>query len=406
LHSPRQASENRFDALPLSGINVVDLSRFIAGPWCAMLLSDMGADVVKVERPGGGDDARACGPFCEGRSLYFAMYNRNKKSLTLNLRSPGAREVLERLVTWADVMVENFRPGVLEGLGLSYKRLADVNPRLVLVSISGFGQEGPFAHRPCFDTIAQAMSGVMDLTGDPAGPPTRVGVFLADFMAGVYGALGALLALVERARTGRGKHVDVAMLDSLLSLLETNVAEFSLTGIAPTRTGNRRPYAAPVDAFRAVDGYVFINVSTNSQWEELCGVIGRPDLKADPRFGTPFLRGEQWTLIHEIVGAWVRERRAKEVEEVLNNASVPAAVIASIGEIVGNPQVLFRRVLRAVPVPGIGRVMMPANPVRFVGGPEPRYDPPPDLGEHTTSVLQRLGFSEGDIDALQKGGAL
>lgn len=340
--------------LPLKGIRVLDLSRFVSGPWCALQLGDMGAEVIKVERPGTGDNARQCGPFHRDESLYYAMYNRNKKSIALDLRSSRGQEVFERLIVWADVVVENFRPGVLKKMGMPYERMQELNPRVVLVSISGFGQEGPFAGRPCFDTIAQAASGLMSMTGEPDGPPMITGVFLGDFLSGMYGALGAMLALFERERTNRGRHIDVAMLDSLVSLMETNFAEYKLTGRVPSRTGNRRLFAAPVGSFAARDGYVFINVSTDAQWQDLCNVIGREDLVADDRFATPFLRGENYQVIDEIVGQWVSLHDAQTAVDLLNRASVPASVVATVKDVMNNPQVQYRQTLREVEVPGVG----------------------------------------------------
>lgn len=392
----------------LSGVRVVDLSRFISGPWATMLMGDMGADVVKVERPGRGDDARVCGPFSDGQSLFYAVYNRNKRSVTLDLRSEAGLAILRRLIAGADLVVENFRPGVLDSMGLGYDAIRAMNSRTILVSISGFGQTGPYADRPCFDTIAQAMSGLMDLTGTPDGPPMRAGVFVADFLGGLYAALGASSALHERCRSGTGCHVDVAMLDGVVSLLETNLAEYALTGQRPSRSGNRRPFAAPVNCFRASDGFVFINVSTDDQWRRLCHVIARQDLVDDSRFATPYQRGENYVEIEAAVDAWIGDLPKARAVELLNGSSVPASVVAGVDDVLANPQLAYRRSLLSVAVPGIGDVVMPANPVRISVDPdaEARLRPPPWLGQHTDEVLSELGYTPVEIESFRASGVI
>ncbi len=392
--------------LPLKGIKILDLSRFIAGPWCAMLLGDMGAKVIKVEKPVTGDDSRSCGPFYKGKSIYYNMYNRNKASLTLNLYSKEGKDILRNLISWSDIVIENFRPGVLEKIGFPFKSMQQIKRDIILLSISGFGQKGPYVNRPCFDTIAQAMSGLMDLTGKPEDIPTRVGIFIGDFVAGIYGALGIMLCLFERQYAEKGRHIDIAMLDSIISLMETNLAEYQLTGVLPTRTGNRRLFAAPVDSFKTRDGYIFINVSTNAQWENLCDVLGRGDFKKDPRFSNPFLRGENHEEIYRIVNEWVCGHSSREAMEALNDASVPTSIINDVSEVIKNPQLIFRGSLIEMQIPEMGNVLMPANPIRFIDQEKIQYSCPPDLGEQADSILKMLGYSKIEINRFKDEGVI
>ncbi len=288
-------------------MRVLDLSRFIAGPICAQILGDMGADVVKVERPGG-EDARFQGPFLDGESLYPMAYNRNKAGITLDTRHPDAGPLLERLIAWADVLVENYRPGTLDAMGIGWDRLHEAYPRLILTSLSGFGQTGPLAHRALFDPIAQAASGLMSLTGQPDGPPALSGTYIADHVAGLYGAIGTLVSLIARGQTGTGQRVDVASLDALVSCMGTRPMASLLLGEAPRRAGARDPYSAPANVFPASDGHVYIHGGTDSLFPRLCAAIGRPQLLADARFGSIAARLASVDAIELEVAAWTISR--------------------------------------------------------------------------------------------------
>ena len=270
----------------LSGVRVLDLSRVMSGPYCTAMLADLGAEVIKVETPGSGDDSRHFGPFVNGESVYFALLNRSKKSVALNLKHAKARELAQRLAAQSDVVVENFRPGVARRLGLDYATLSARNARIIYLSISGFGQEGPFAGRPAYDLIVQAMSGIMSITGQPDGAPTAVGESLADVATGMFGAFAITSALYRREQSGRGTHIDLAMFDSLLAMQLTALSRLRASGQAPARVGNRHPVTAPVDTFRARDGLVAMVVPGDAQFERLCEVIGRPELAEDERFKT------------------------------------------------------------------------------------------------------------------------
>jgi crotonobetainyl-CoA:carnitine CoA-transferase CaiB-like acyl-CoA transferase len=390
----------------LDGIRVLDLSRFIAGPICAQVLGDMGADVVKVERPGG-EDARFQGPFVDGESLYPMAYNRNKASITLDTRHPEAGPVLEQLVAWADVLVENYRPGTLDAMGFGWQRLHATYPRLVLVSLSGFGQSGPLSHRPLFDPIAQAASGLMSLTGEPDGPPLLTGTYIADHVAGLYAALGALTVLIARATTGLGQCVDVASLDALVSVLGTRPMAFAMLGERPVRRGSRDPYSAPANVFRAGDGHVYIHGGTDALFPRLCAAIGRPELVDDPRFTTIAGRLEAVDPLEAIVGAWTGARTEDEIEAILGDAGVPCAAIADMERVVASPQLRAREMFVEVDHEVLGTLVLTGIPVKLDGTPGTIRTAPPRAGQDTDRVLREvLGLDDDAITALRDAGAI
>ena len=306
----------------LAGVRVLDLSRFIAGPICAQILGDMGAEVIKVERPGG-EDARFQGPFVDGESLYPIAYNRNKASITLDTRHGDAPPILERLVGWADVLVENYRPGTLAAMGFGWPRLHAAWPRLILTSLSGFGQTGPLAERALFDPIAQAASGLMSLTGDPDGPPTLVGTYIADHVAGLYGAIGTLVALIARGTSGSGQRVDVASLDALVSCLGTNPMASLMLGAEPGRQASRDRYSAPANVFPASDGHVYLHGGTDELFPRLCATIGRPELAQDQRFADIAHRLANVEPLEAEIAAWTAVHTRAEIEDALAVAGVP-----------------------------------------------------------------------------------
>lgn len=390
----------------LDGIRVVDLSRFIAGPICGQILGDMGAEVVKVERPGG-EDARFQGPFVDGESLYPMAYNRNKASLALDTRHPDAGVVLERLVAWADVVIENYRPGTLDTMGFGWTRLHAAYPRLVLTSLSGFGQTGPLAQRPLFDPIAQAASGLMSLTGEAGGPPMLTGAYIADHVAGLYGSIGTLVAIIARASSGLGQRVDVASLDALVSVLGTRPMAFAMLGERPVRRGSRDPYSAPANVFAARDGHVYLHGGTDALFPRLCAAIGQPGLVRDPRFATIAGRLEHVDDLEAVVAAWTSTRSESEIEAALADAGVPCAAVAGIEQVVASPQLRAREMFVDVVGTAVGTAVLTGIPVKLDATPGTIRSAPPRAGEDTDRILRDvLGFDRAAIDGLRASGAI
>jgi len=385
----------------LDGIRVLDLSRFIAGPLCAQMLGDMGAEVIKVERPGG-EDARKHAPFHRGESVYTMMYNRNKYGITLDTRHPDAIGLLEDLVRRSDVVVENYRPGTMEKMGLSFSRLQALRPDIVLVSISGFGQTGPLAQRGLFDAIAQATSGLMSLTGDPDGQPTLTGTYIADYIAGFHGAIGALLALLHRERTGAGQHVDVASLDALFASLGTRPSAFAMLGEQPRRSGSRDQLTGPANVFPARDGFVYIHAGTDPLFPRLCRVMQRDDLAADDRYRTVPGRLESIELLEQAVAEWTRARSCAEITRELGETGIPFGEIATIEQVVQSPQIAAREMMLDVEHPALGTLRMPGIPIKMGVTPGAVRKAPPTVGEDNDHVYgEVLGLSGEDIAALR-----
>jgi crotonobetainyl-CoA:carnitine CoA-transferase CaiB-like acyl-CoA transferase len=392
----------------LDGIRVVDLSRFIAGPYCAMLLGDMGADVIKVEPPGRGENSRGFAPFIEGESLYTMVFNRNKRSLTLDLRSDQGRKVLRDLLRKADVLVENFVPGTLEKMGLDGDTLKALNPRLIVTRISGFGQSGPLSRKPCFDVIAQSMSGLMDITGEPGGRPTMAGTYVVDYSTGLYATIGTLGALQARHRTGAGQIVDVALLDSALSMLMTAIPEQMLLGRTMTRRGNRDRYAAPCNTFPTGDGaWVHLAVAGEPMFQALLDTMGRPDLAADVRFQGNSARMQNAEELEKLIAAWTATLPAAELLAILQSIGVPSAKVASVSEIVDHAHLAHRGQILNMDHPKAGRVPMQGFSVRFGESPMQLRHPPPMLGEHSAAVLEEwLEMTPDQLAQLRASGAV
>lgn len=367
---------------PLSDLLVVDLSRVLAGPFAALLLADLGARVVKVERPGGGDDSRHYGPFLDGRSLYFARVNRGKESIALDLKAPEGREVLDALLARADVLVENFRPGVMARLGYGPAALEERFPHLVALSLSGFGHTGPWSQRPAYDAVVQGMAGVMTITGDPDGPPVKPGVPLADLSAGLYGAVAVLAALHERARTSRGQHLDVAMFDTTLSLLEGAALRYLATGITPTSIGNAHFSIAPFDTFACADRPITICAAHDGLFAALADVIGKPDLPADGRFVTNALRHDNRDALKVELEAALSSADATTWLTRLAGAGVPAGPVTGVGEALDSEQTAVRHmVIDAGGLPG------PGNPIKSSRHPDPKTRPPaPDFDADSEAI--------------------
>jgi CoA:oxalate CoA-transferase len=390
---------------PLAGLRVIDCTHMLAGPYCTWILGGLGADVIKVERPGSGDFTRGVAPFLDGQSIYFMSVNRNKRSLTLDLKTEPGKALFRSLVATADVLVENNRPGVMARLGFDYARLAELNPRLVYASVSGFGQTGPYHTRPAFDVVVQALSGMMSITGEPDRPPARVGASIGDMGASLFAAVGILAALQERGRTGRGTHVDVAMLDSQLALLENAVARFLNAGDLPRRLGSRHPLIAPFQAFPTSDEPLVVCVDTEEQWARLCQVVERPDLAADPRFSDGNARVRNHAALEPVLIEVFRGRGRKAWLAALEAADVPCGAINDIADAVQDPQVVSRGMI--VEVPGDGTTG------RFSGIPirTPTYGPggetpAPRLGEQTDAILAELGLTPAAIADLRRDGVI
>lgn len=390
---------------PLAGVRVLDLSRVMAGPYCASMLADAGAEVIKVEIPGAGEDSRHIGPFAEGadgrESAYFMMLNRGKRSITLDLKSPRGLDLLKRLAAKSDVLIENFRPGAAQRLGIGYEALAGVNPRLVYASITGFGQTGPLAGRPAYDLVIQAMSGLMSVTGFPDGPPTAVGDSICDVTTGMFAAWGITTALVGRAETGRGRHLDVAMLDSMFSMLLTVLAKRLYAGAEPGRVGNRHPVTYPVDCFRAKDGHIVMVAISDAAFAKLMQAIGRPELVDDPRFRRNAERSAHEGELRAILQGWMTFRTRDEIQAALDAADVPCGPVWSIADVAASAHVAARGMILDPGHPKLASAPLVRQPVVF-GGDKPDTDRAPLLGEHTDAVLRDvLGLDADEIESLR-----
>ena len=373
---------------PHDGVRVLDFTRVLSGPYATTLLADLGAEVIKVESPGG-DDYRHVGPFhADGSSAIFEAVNRGKRGLVLDLARPEHRAIARDLAVTADVVVENFRPGVADKLGIGWADLSALQPRLIHASISGFGQEGPDARRPAYDIVVQAMSGLMHVTGDPEGPPTLVGESIADVVSGLFAALGIVAALAERDRTGRGRRVDVSMFDALMALQPLVVARCLATGVAPMRVGNRHPLSAPFGAYAAKDGSFVVAVLNEKLFAALCAVMDRPDCAADPRFATDPDRLANEPLLRIAIEAWAADLTAAEAVARLVAAGVPAAEVADTATALDGAEARGRPVTQTVAHPSLGTLTVPEQPIRFSGAPRGVSAPAPRLGEHDAAVLE------------------
>jgi CoA:oxalate CoA-transferase len=356
---------------PLRGILVVDLTRVLAGPFCTMVLSDLGARVIKVEAPGRGDDARRIGPFVGGRSAYFMSLNRGKESIALDLRDDADRRVFEKLLRRADVMAENFRPGALERLGYGWDDLHRRYPRLVLASTSGFGQTGPYAGRPAYDIVVQAMGGIMSLTGHPGGPPTRVGSSVGDITAGLFTAIGVLAALHERGRGGCGTRVDVAMLDAQVATLENAVARYVATGEVPGPLGSRHPSIAPFEALATKRGHVVIAAGNDALFAKLCQALGRPELARDARFTSNEARTQNVDELTPLLEAALASRSAAEWREILEGVGVPCGPVNDVAALLDDPQVAARNMVVPIDDPAAEGMKVAGNPIKLSGFDDP-----------------------------------
>jgi crotonobetainyl-CoA:carnitine CoA-transferase CaiB-like acyl-CoA transferase len=391
---------------PLDGVRVIDLTRILAGPYCTQALADAGADVVKIEEPGKGDDTRGWGPpFVNDQAVYFLSVNRGKRGVTLNLKAPGGREILWRLLETADVLIENFRPGTLDRLGFSWEELRRRNGRLVYASVSGYGPDGPWGGRPGYDAVIQGEGGLMSLTGSPDGPPFRVGASIADVLAGMTAFQGIVLALLRRQRTGEGGRVDVSLLESLLPTFAYHASTYLLTGKVPGRLGNRHPSLAPYETFDASDGPVVLAVGSEGLWRAFCDSMGEPELAVDPRFGTNALRVSNYEALRAHLAARLKTRKVDEWLSLWEAAGIPCGRVRTVAEALELPQVAARGLLVDVehPVAGPGRYV--GSPIHLSEAGRSSRRPPPALGQHTDEVLsERLGLGAGEVAALREAG--
>jgi crotonobetainyl-CoA:carnitine CoA-transferase CaiB-like acyl-CoA transferase len=390
---------------PLAGLTIVDLTRVVAGPYCTMLAADMGARVIKVEHPARGDDTRAWGPpFVAGESAYFLSVNRNKESVAIDFKQPQGRAVLDALIARADVLVENFRPGTLDAMGLGYHHLSVRHPALIYVSISGYGQTGPRREEPGYDAIIQAEGGLMSVTGMPDGPPVRLGVAIADLTAGMFAFQGMLLALIARGRTGRGQLVDVGLMDSATALLTYQANRFFATGEPPVRTGNRHASIAPYDTFDTASGTLVLAVGTDEQWRKFCQVAGVDGLAADERFRTNPDRVDNHAALRTAIGGLLRTRPLAEWLQELRAAGVPCGGVRSIDEALADPQVAARAMVETIDHPTAGVLQQLGVATKLSETPGTIRTPPPRLGEHTARVLSEdLGLDAATIESLTRG---
>lgn len=379
--------------MPLAGLKVLDLSRVYAGPYCTMMLGDLGAEVIKVERPGFGDDTRDFMPVKDGESGYFAYMNRNKKSITLDLKDPKAVEIVKELAALSDIMVENFSPGVVDRLGIGYEDIKKVNPEIIYGSISGFGQYGPYKSKPAYDVVTQAMGGFMAITGEKDGKPYKLGSSIVDASAGIHMAFALMAAVYYKSQTGKGQHIDVAMMDTAFSTLENFVVTKTLTGTAPTRNGNANLGSSPFNCYKTSDGYVTIACANDSLFKKLTEVMNRPDLLEIPEYASNSLRkqnedGENG--LNAQIEAWTVNYKTDELVEMLDNAKIPVGPILDIDDLVEDPHLKARNMLINIPHPVFGDIIYPGNPLKFSLTNEMRMDSAALLGEHTDEILEKV----------------
>ena len=394
-------------SLPLEGVKVLDFTQILAGPFCTMLLGDMGADVVKVERPGGGDDTRRMGPpFVNGESAAFLGINRNKRSIALNFRHEDGLAAAKRLAERADVLIQNFRPGTLERRGLGYEDARRLNPALVYCNISGFGGTGPYSRRGGFDLVAQGMSGLMSITGIPGSEPVKVGVPIADLNAGMYAAYGIMAAYINRLRTGQGQLVDTSLLEAGLAYTFWESAIYFATGETPAPLGSAHRMSAPYQAFRTADGHINIGAANQANWERLCVAIDRPDLLADARFATNADRMANLPALADALQRTFQTRETAHWLDALEREGVPAGPINDMAQVYADPQVRAREMVVEMEHPVAGRVRNIGIPVKLSETPASVRRPAPTLGQHTDEVLAEAGYDESEIARLREVGAV
>jgi CoA:oxalate CoA-transferase len=396
---------NHITDLALKDIRVLDLTRVLAGPFTTMILADLGAEVIKIEMPDVGDDSRNFGPYLGGESAYFMSLNRNKRSMTLDLKKQAGKELLIDMAKQVDVLVENFRPGTMEKLGLSYEVLNEVNPRLVYAAISGFGQTGPYCSLPAYDAIIQAMGGIMSITGQENGTPTRVGTSVGDITAGLFAAIGILAALHERQHSGRGQMVDVSMLDCQVAILENALARYLVGGETPKPIGNRHPSIVPFETFETSDGQIMIAVGNDELWLKFCSAIEASALAGDERYKTNKLRNKYYHILKPVIAARIKQKTTSDWQAIMEEAGVPSSAIHSVPELLYNPQVAAREMIVEMDHPTAGRYRMAGEPIKLSRTPGGVRSAAPLLGADTEEVLREVfGYSPQAIANLKAKG--
>ena len=399
----------------LKNIRIVDCTRAMAGPYCTMMLGDFGADVIKIERPGSGDESRGWGPpfvgdpygHYPGESAYFLSANRNKRSLTVNLKDPDGQDIIRRLVKVSDVFIENFKTGVLDTMRLGLKDLQGENPELIYCSITGYGQTGPYKDRPGYDAIIQAEGGMMSITGPAEGPPSRVGVPINDIASGMFASAAILAALYERVESGKGQYIDISLLDTQIALLSNVASNYLISQQPPKRQGNAHPNITPYEAFQAKDKGFMLGAANQRQWEYLCDVIGHPELKTDPRFNANQERMKNRAELFELLNGFFSEKNAEEWLALFLEAGLPSGPINSIPEVFEHPQIEDRNLIMEVDHSSAGPIPLTGFPYKFSRTPADLHQPPPMLGENNQDILVKLlGFNEEEVNLFKDNGVI
>ncbi|MEN6378167.1 MAG: CaiB/BaiF CoA-transferase family protein [Methanofastidiosum sp.] len=389
---------------PLEGVRILDLSHVLAMPYCTMVLGDLGAEVIKIEKPDSGDDSREFGPFKNGESAYFISINRNKKSVTLNLKEEKGKEILRELIKISDVITENYRPGTMEKLGFSYEEIKKINPNIIYATICGFGQDSVYPGRPGYDIIAQAFGGLMSITGYPENPPTRVGSSLADIISGLFTAIGILSSLRNRDVTGKGEYIDTAMVDCIMAVLENAMVRYTVTGEIPKRIGSRHPSLTPFDVFETEDGYLVIGIGNDHLWETFCNKI--PEftyLLQDENFKTNESRSKNELILKPIIEEWTKKHKTADLVDTISKAGIPCGPVNTIDKVVNDPNTKHRKMLFEFDHPIAGKMKTANSPLNLSNTPCKTHVRAPILGEHTEEVLSKiLGYSKDKIEELKK----
>ena len=397
------------DKTLLKGLKVLDLTRVLAGPYCTLQMADLGAEVVKIEKPETGDDSRFYGPFTEGQSAYFLSLNRNKKSLTLDLKSNQGREIFIDLVSKFDVVVENFRPGTMEKLGLGYEQLRNVNPRLVYAAISGFGATGPDKDKPAYDIVIQGRGGIMSITGQEEGLPTRVGASISDINSGLFAVIAVLSAYIEALKTGEGNKVDISMLDCQVAILENAIARYVVGGEIPGPIGNRHPSITPFTTLKASDQHIIVAAANQKLWEKLCLAIERPELVEDPRFKNNDLRTRNWVYLEPILNEAFFHKTANKWLSILEECGMPCGLVQDVPGLLDDEQILSRGVIKNIAVkPGSSQTIKVAgSPYHFSEPTAGHFVPAPTLGQDTEEILEKYaGLKAKTFRKLKKAGII